>query len=472
MAPPNKSRMRTDLQPDERLVLDARHTLGPGDRLYIDDQIVATQEHLARCLINGLVASYYRVDPDAGALQAGDVVVKRPGAQEGALVRAEPAALADAGVALGIVITPAPPGGFALVALWGLVPPTITGLGYQKGEARVSAAGRAELVGALDTNDYPLGLVDPKGWLLLRPTRRGQATVYLADEEPTPGTLVLRGSQGQAKAAWFEAGEGSAANEGLVRAAAGTVAVAFRDSDDTSNVRAMSMDKDDYLQLGSAPAQGVVLEAAEDRAAAFRFGVDRLRISSDKLAFTPEGTFLVSQDPPTNGPGGIARIVAQPGASTGGAGGALHIEAGEPGSAVDGAGAIVLDAKMGNQGQTSGQIAFAAGGAPWLTWTLDKAGGPTARAKALVPLELLGPHVRVLPDPHGEAVIRTEGKGRTRIAHGSNTLIEVDGNGIGFFGVTPIKRPTISGSCGWNPALMNLLAWLEWLGLIINGTTA
>jgi hypothetical protein len=72
--------------------------------------------------MNGLVASYYRVDPDAGALQAGDVVVKRPGAQDGALVRAEPAALADAGAALGIVMTPAPPGGFALVALWGLVP--------------------------------------------------------------------------------------------------------------------------------------------------------------------------------------------------------------------------------------------------------------------------------------------------------------------------------------------------------------
>jgi hypothetical protein len=48
MAPPSKSRIRTALQPDERLVLDARHTLGPGDRLYIDDQIVATQEHLAR----------------------------------------------------------------------------------------------------------------------------------------------------------------------------------------------------------------------------------------------------------------------------------------------------------------------------------------------------------------------------------------------------------------------------------------
>jgi hypothetical protein len=94
----------------------------------------------------------------------------------------------------------------------------------------------------------------------------------------------------------------------------------------------------------------------------------------------------------------------------------------------------VLNAKIGNEGQTSGQIAFAAGGAPWLTWTLDKAGGPTGRGRAFVPLEVLAPHVRVLPEPHGEAVIRTEGKGRTRISHGGDTLIEVDGNGIGFLG--------------------------------------
>jgi hypothetical protein len=165
------------------------------------------------------------------------------------------------------------------------------------------------------------------------------------------------------------------------------------------------------------------------------------------------------------------RIVAQPGASTGGAGGELHLEAGEPGTPADPAGSIVLNAKMGNEGQTSGQIAFTAGGAAWLTWTLDKAGGPTGRARAFVPLEVLGPHVRVLPDPQGEAVIRTEGTGRTRIAHGGMTLIEVDGNGIGFFGVTPTQRPTISGPCGGIPALMDLIAWLEGLGLIIDGTT-
>ncbi|WP_235880233.1 hypothetical protein [Polyangium aurulentum] len=177
-------------------------------------------------------------------------------------MRAEPAALADAGAGLGIVVTPAPPGGFALVALWGFVPPTITGLGYQKGEARVSAAGRTGLVDALGTNDYPLGLVDPKGWLF------------------------------------------------------------------TTDIGAVSAESI-RIKLGGASALGVVLEAAEDRTAAFRFGVDRLRVSADKVAFTNDGSFLITQDAAIAGSGGIAGIVAQSGASTGGAGGDLHLEAGD-----------------------------------------------------------------------------------------------------------------------------------------------
>ena len=86
-------------------------------------------------------------------------------------------------------------------------------------------------------------------------------------------------------------------------------------------------------------------------------------------------------------------------------------------------------------------------------------------------LEVLGKHIRVLPDPHGEAMIRTEETGRTLIAHGGDARIEVDGNGIGFFGVTPTQRPTISGSCGGIAALIDLIAWLEGLGLVTDVTT-
>jgi hypothetical protein len=457
------SRIRADLQPDARLTLDARYTLGPGDRLYIDDQIVAVQEHIARCLINGLVATYYRVDPDAGALQAGDVVVKRPGARESTVVRAEPAALAVAGAALGVVVTPAPPGAFALVALWGLLPPQVSGLAYQKGEARVSAAGRVELVEELGADDFPLGLVDQKGWLLLRPDRRGQATAIVADEAPTPGTVVLRGKEGQAKAAWLEAGTGGAAELGLVRAASGTVAVASRNAAGTADISALAVGVNDRVKVGSAPALGVVLEADSASAATFRFGLDRLRVSASELAFTSDGTFLITQDAPSAGAGGVARIAAPHGSSKGGAGGELRLEAGVPGKPSDPAGAIVLDAQVGDDGQASGPIKFAAGGGAWLTWTLEKASGTTGRATASVPLEVGGPHVRILPDAHGEALIRSEGTGRTRIAHGGDTRIEVDSAGVGFFGVPPVPRAKLSGSCGGIPALIALVAQLEGL---------
>jgi hypothetical protein len=79
--------------------------------------------------------------------------------------------------------------------------------------------------------------------------------------------------------------------------------------------------------------------------------------------------------------------------------------------------------------------------------------------------------VRILPDAHGEAVIRSEGTGRTRIAHGGDTRIEVDSAGVGFFGVPPVPRAKLSGSCGGIPALIALVAQLEGLGLILNTTT-
>jgi hypothetical protein len=46
------------------------------------------------------------------------------------------------------------------------------------------------------------------------------------------------------------------------------------------------------------------------------------------------------------------------------------------------------------------------------------------------------------------------------------------GNGIGFHGVSPVTRPTITGSRGNNVALTNLLAFLASRGDIINSTTA
>jgi hypothetical protein len=82
------------------------------------------------------------------------------------------------------------------------------------------------------------------------------------------------------------------------------------------------------------------------------------------------------------------------------------------------------------------QIAFTTGSVLWLIWTYHKGNPPTGRGNALVPLEVLGPHVRVLPEPHGDALIRTEETWRTRLAHGGDVRIAVGESGIGLFGVT------------------------------------
>lgn len=53
-----------------------------------------------------------------------------------------------------------------------------------------------------------------------------------------------------------------------------------------------------------------------------------------------------------------------------------------------------------------------------------------------------------------------------------NSRAKFDSTGIGFFGSTPIAKPTVVGSRGGNVALNNLLSELANLGLITNSTTA
>ena len=57
----------------------------------------------------------------------------------------------------------------------------------------------------------------------------------------------------------------------------------------------------------------------------------------------------------------------------------------------------------------------------------------------------------------------------------SNQMTErlrLNGTGIGFFGSTPVPKPTITGSRNGNPALANLLGALAHLGLVTDATTA
>lgn len=52
------------------------------------------------------------------------------------------------------------------------------------------------------------------------------------------------------------------------------------------------------------------------------------------------------------------------------------------------------------------------------------------------------------------------------------TRLKADANGLGFFGATPVDRPTVTGSRASGAALQSLLTALASLGLINDGSTA
>jgi hypothetical protein len=71
-----------------------------------------------------------------------------------------------------------------------------------------------------------------------------------------------------------------------------------------------------------------------------------------------------------------------------------------------------------------------------------------------------------------DLVLRGKGGGGVVLSAGSTAQqIRINTTGIGFFGATPVSKPTITGSRGGNAALSDLLAALADMGLINNGTT-
>jgi hypothetical protein len=58
-----------------------------------------------------------------------------------------------------------------------------------------------------------------------------------------------------------------------------------------------------------------------------------------------------------------------------------------------------------------------------------------------------------------------------QISIGPNALVAQTGATLGFYGTTPVTKPTVTGSRGGNAALQNLLAALAALGLIVDNTS-
>jgi hypothetical protein len=61
--------------------------------------------------------------------------------------------------------------------------------------------------------------------------------------------------------------------------------------------------------------------------------------------------------------------------------------------------------------------------------------------------------------------------GKTAITGDFSHNSGAGGSGVGFFGVTPVSRPTVTGSKGGNAALGSLVSALASLGLIVDSTT-
>jgi hypothetical protein len=103
-------------------------------------------------------------------------------------------------------------------------------------------------------------------------------------------------------------------------------------------------------------------------------------------------------------------------------------------------------------------------------WTFNgKAIGATALAPMFTMRTDAGISLLSMRQAEGRILPTTSGNLRNP-ANTANRL-SWDATGLGFFGVAPIARPTITGSRAGNAAVASIAAQLAALGLVIDGTT-
>ena len=170
----NPSLITTALQVDPPLVLgatwkSANSGSDPNDRQYIDNQIRGIEQHLVALLIAGVLGTWVTIDSGSAAVAPGDVLVSA-GTAAGTVTRAVAAALTNAGTIYGVALTGGTPGSRIQLAMGGLIPPAITGLGTTPGFAKLNTTtGRIVQANSVGQSDFPLGYIDPAGNLLLAP---------------------------------------------------------------------------------------------------------------------------------------------------------------------------------------------------------------------------------------------------------------------------------------------------------------
>lgn len=182
------TKILTDLAVDDPLVQDANYRFNSTDRQYIDEQILGTQQHIVDNLINGKHASWYDLSATSSSVVAGDTVCLSSSIP-GAVIKAVSSAPGLAGSILGVVVQAAAPGGKVLVAINGILSPTITGLGTgTTGLVKVNTTtSRLEYTSTPLSTDYLVGTVDSNGWLTLG--RFGTTTLATPAADGTVGKI-------------------------------------------------------------------------------------------------------------------------------------------------------------------------------------------------------------------------------------------------------------------------------------------
>lgn len=160
----------SQLAVDPTLSMDANYKFNSSDRRYIDDQIRAIEQLIVDNLINGKHASWFTLSGSSAAVIAGDTVCLS--GIPGSVTKSETTVLSSVHSAIGVVMQAASAGGKVLVALSGVVSPSITALGTgAAGFVRVNATtSRCEVVTFVSAGDYILGTVDAAGWMHIMPS--------------------------------------------------------------------------------------------------------------------------------------------------------------------------------------------------------------------------------------------------------------------------------------------------------------
>lgn len=155
------------LQQDAPVVQDANYEFDDFDRAYIDDQILTIQALILQALLTALNATWFTLDGGSASVNAGQPVCAAATTGVGVTLATD-AALAAAGLATGIAITPAAPGAKICVAMAGILPPSMTGLAAGSAGPVKATGGALVQVASVGPSDYPVGYVNAQGILTLR----------------------------------------------------------------------------------------------------------------------------------------------------------------------------------------------------------------------------------------------------------------------------------------------------------------